>query len=612
VSVSVGGGLTVADRTFEFLLVAKDEASRALGNIGDASSKASTKAVALGSMLGGLGANLIGGGIQAVGSVISDAFAASVAPAKSAALLNNEIANLGPAAQEAFSGASDFAGELGNNIGQDDDDIKKVQAKLASFPDAFRQGSDGADAMKRATAAAFDLQALGIGDAESNILGIGKALNDPIKGMSALAKSGVSFTAVQKEQIKNAMAHGDLAKAQKILLEGIESNAKGAAAATVTNTQKLTVAFGNLTEGVAGALMPAIQQVAGFVLDKLPAIGDFFNGISYYVEGFIDMLMNGTDGADDWINGMGLGPDSPVLTTIDTIRTVVANLVPTLTTYFNQIKAAVLPALQGIWKTIQTDVIPALSAFVTAAIPIVKFLVEKLGPVVASVFGTILTVIKGALQIISGVLNVFAGLFTGDWSRMWKGVQQILGGAWTIIKSILSTAMVALRAGFEIGWAAVKAVFSRAWEGIKGMFSSAGSWFSGIGQRIIDGLIGGINAGFQRVKSTLSSLTNLLPSWKGPESRDKSLLTPAGALIIDGLIGGFESRYGAARDSLSGFTDSMAGAGGSGRGGYAGGARGGVTVYLSGVVGDEHAVVRKLQEAFNRADLRGYGVGAAL
>ena len=602
----------MADRTFEFLLVAKDEASRALGNVADASTKASTKAVALGTMLGGIGKDLISGGIQAAGSIISDAFAGAEDAAKSAALLNNEISNLGPAAQEAFSGAADFAGELGNNIGQDDDDIKKVQAKLASFPDAFRQGSDGADAMKRATAAAFDLQALGIGDAESNILGIGKALNDPIKGMTALSKSGVSFTAVQKEQIKNAMAHGDLAKAQKILLEGIESNAKGAAEATVTNTQKLQVAFGNLTEGVAGALMPAIQQVAGFVLDKLPAIGEFFSQISYYVEGFVDMLMNGTDGADDWINGMGLGPDSPVLTTIDTIRTVVANLVPTLTTYFNQIKAAVLPALQGIWQTIQTDVIPALSAFVSAALPIVKFLIEKLGPVVASVFGTILTVIKGALQIISGVLNVFAGLFTGDWSRMWKGVQQILGGAWTVIKALVNTGLVALRAVLDIAVAGIKAAAGRIWDGIKGVFSAAGSWFSGIGQRIIDGLIGGIQAGFQRVRNTLSSLTNLLPSWKGPETKDKKLLTPAGGLIIDGLIAGFEGRYGAARDSLSGFTDSMSGlAGPAGSRGY-GGAAGAVNVYISGVVGDEHVVVRKIQEAFNRADLRGYGVGATL
>jgi hypothetical protein len=603
----------MSERTFEFLLVAKDQASRALNDVGDASSKASTKAVALGSMLGGLGANLIGGGIQAAGSIISDAFAGAADAAKSSALLNSEISNLGPAAQEAFSGASDFANELGGNIGQDDDDIRKVQAKLASFPDAFGKGSDGADAMKRATAAAFDLQALGIGDAESNILGIGKALNDPIKGMSALAKSGVSFTAVQKEQIKNAMAHGDLAKAQKILLEGIESNAKGAAEATVTNTQKLQVAFGNLTEGVAGALMPAIQQVSGWVLDKMPAIGEFFNGISYYVQGFIDMLMNGTEGADDWINGMGLGPDSPVLSTIDTIRSVVANLVPTLTTYFGQIKAAVLPALMGIWTTIQTDVIPALSAFVSAATPIVSFLVQKLGPVVASVFGTALTVIKGALQIISGVLNVFAGLFTGDWSRMWTGIKQILGGAWTVIQALVRNAFVVLGAVFSVATTALKAAAGRIWDGIKSAFSSAAGSLSTIGRQMIDGLIGGIRnaagAVWNAAQSIVSNIPLAIRKLMGIASPSRVMMG-LGGHIMEGLLVGLQDGTPGVEDHMSGLNLTPGSASGGGRG-YSP-STGGVNVYISGIVGDEHVVVRKIQEAFNRADLRGYGVGATI
>jgi hypothetical protein len=603
----------MSERTFEFLLVAKDQASRALNDVGDASSKASTKAVALGSMLGGLGANLIGGGIQAAGSIISDAFAGAADAAKSSALLNSEISNLGPAAQSAFSGASDFANTLGANIGQDDDDIRKVQAKLASFPDAFKSGSDGADAMKRATAAAFDLQALGIGDAESNILGIGKALNDPIKGMTALSKSGVSFSAVQKEQIKQAMAHGDLAKAQQILLTGIESNAKGAAAATVTNTQKMQVAFGNLTEGVAGALMPAIQQVAGWVLDKMPAISDFFSSISYYVQGFIDMLMNGTDGADDWISGMGLGPDSPVLSTIDTIRNVVAALVPAMTTAFNQIKAAVLPALMGIRTTIQTDVIPALSSFISAVTPIVTFLVQRLAPVVASVFGTALTVIKGALQIISGVLNVFAGLFTGDWSRMWTGVKQILGGAWTVIQGLVKNAFVVLGAVFGIAVGALKAAAGRIWDGIKSAFAPAPGSLASIGRQMIDGLIGGIRnaagAVWNAAQSIVSNIPLAIRKLMGIASPSRVMMG-LGGHIMDGLLLGLQDGTPGVEGHMAGLNLTPSGGGSGGRGYRP--ASGGVNVYISGIVGDEHVVVRKIQEAFNRSDLRGYGVGATI
>ena len=63
---------------------------------------------------------------------------------------------------------------------------------------------------------------------------------------------------------------------------------------------------------------------------------------------------------------------------------------------------------------------------------------------------------------------------------------------------------------------------------------------------------------FGRVKESLTSLTNLLPSWKGPAERDKTLLVPAGRLIIGGLINSLESQYGAVRRSLTRLTGDIA------------------------------------------------------
>ena len=60
------------------------------------------------------------------------------------------------------------------------------------------------------------------------------------------------------------------------------------------------------------------------------------------------------------------------------------------------------------------------------------------------------------------------------------------------------------------------------------------------------------------VKSTLSSLTSSLTSWKGPADYDAILLTPAGRLVIDGFIRGLESRYGAVRRSLGALTGMVA------------------------------------------------------
>lgn len=75
------------------------------------------------------------------------------------------------------------------------------------------------------------------------------------------------------------------------------------------------------------------------------------------------------------------------------------------------------------------------------------------------------------------------------------------------------------------------------------------------GQALIDGFIAGIRSGFARVQATLSSLTAMLPSWKGPAWRDRRILFGAGQLVLDGLIRGLDSRFDAVRDLLARLTD---------------------------------------------------------
>lgn len=75
---------------------------------------------------------------------------------------------------------------------------------------------------------------------------------------------------------------------------------------------------------------------------------------------------------------------------------------------------------------------------------------------------------------------------------------------------------------------------------------------------MIDGFVGGIRRGFNKVKSVLGKLTNLLPAWKGPAERDRMILRDAGQLVIDGFRRGLESRYGDVRRSLHGLTRDVA------------------------------------------------------
>lgn len=75
---------------------------------------------------------------------------------------------------------------------------------------------------------AQDLAATGIGSLESNVLQLGKALQDPVEGINALKRSGVSFTASQREMIESLVATNQVAAAQEIILSSLREQVGGA------------------------------------------------------------------------------------------------------------------------------------------------------------------------------------------------------------------------------------------------------------------------------------------------------------------------------------------------------------------------------------------------
>lgn len=76
--------------------------------------------------------------------------------------------------------------------------------------------------------------------------------------------------------------------------------------------------------------------------------------------------------------------------------------------------------------------------------------------------------------------------------------------------------------------------------GIPGaLANSGGNWggaLVGAGRSVISGLVSGIRGAIPDVRSVLSSVTSMIPDWKGPLDKDKRLLRPAGAAIMGGLV----------------------------------------------------------------------------
>ena len=134
----------------------------------------------------------------------------------------------------------------------------------------------GVNYADEAIKAAVDLSAAGFGSVESSSKMLGKALNDPIQGISALSRAGVQFTDQQKDQIKTMVESGDVLGAQKLIMAELTSQVGGAAEAQATASDKLAVAWGNIKESIGEKLLPVLDRVANWFLNVgLPAIESF-------------------------------------------------------------------------------------------------------------------------------------------------------------------------------------------------------------------------------------------------------------------------------------------------------------------------------------------------
>jgi hypothetical protein len=174
---------------------------------------------------------------------------------------------------EAVTGRiSKYAEELSFATGVDDEMIRSAQAVMLTFKNLAKSADEVGGPFDRATQASLDLAAAGFGGVEENAVRLGKALQDPIKGITALTRVGVTLTDEQKANIEALMAQNDLLGAQSIILEAIETQVGGTAEATASATDKMGAKFESIAEGLSMALLPAVDTIATEMLDWLNSI----------------------------------------------------------------------------------------------------------------------------------------------------------------------------------------------------------------------------------------------------------------------------------------------------------------------------------------------------
>ena len=193
----------------------------------------------------------------------------AVDSAKAIAQVEAAVKSTGGAAGRSVSQLEEMAEGLQRISLYDDDQIlKEVTANLLTFTNVTGTQFD------KAQVAILNLSTRLGTDLTSASVQVGKALNDPIKGVTALGRAGVQFTAQQKEQIEALVEAGDVAAAQTIILGELETQFGGAAeaAANVDPYTQLANEIGNLSEDFGAIINDAIKPLVHFVRQAVDAI----------------------------------------------------------------------------------------------------------------------------------------------------------------------------------------------------------------------------------------------------------------------------------------------------------------------------------------------------
>jgi len=219
-------------------------------------------------------ASMIGGGVATAffASTINAAEESEVAANR----LKQVFKSMGENSDAAAIKSMQYASQLQLQIGVEDELINATQAKIATFKSVSNETARMAGIFDRATAAAFDMQATGFGDAAGNAVQLGKALEDPVKGIVALRKSGITFSEAERKKIQVLVNGNKKLEAQKMILAAVEKQVGGVAKATATSTSKAKVSWGEVMETIGKQLLPAVNRFATFLTSKaIPAVSGF-------------------------------------------------------------------------------------------------------------------------------------------------------------------------------------------------------------------------------------------------------------------------------------------------------------------------------------------------
>ena len=163
-------------------------------------------------------------------------------------------------------------------------------------------------------------------------------------------------------------------------------------------------------------------------------------------------------------------------------------------------------------------------------------------------FKVIAVILQTVLDVIIGVLDIFIGIFTGDWKKVWQGVKRIFSSVWNGIKGVLSAALNTIRrvTNTVLGWFGTN--WKKIWNGIKSFTSGLWNGLKSLASKTFNGMKNVILTPIRAAKSGLSSL------WNGIRSAASAVwrsIKTAASSAWNGIKNAVTSPVQAVRNTLS-------------------------------------------------------------
>lgn len=432
--------------------------------------------------------NSFGNTAGVVGGVLTGLAGKSIADARESEVANKRLEqvfkSMGETNNKAAQQAEAYASKLQLQIGVEDEVILATQAKIATFKKVSNEASRMNGVFDRATQAAFDMAATGFGEADQNAVQLGKALQDPITGINALRRSGITFTDAEKKKIATLVKSNKILDAQNIILKAVESQVGGVASKTADPMAKMQIAFSEVSEQVGKILLPYAIQFTDWLNQFIPKVQDWISHNEKLVKAIA--LVGGA------------------LLLIGTISKIVAVIMET------------------------NPIVLAIMAIVTAAILIytywepIKAFFAKLWEKVTAIFQKVWTWIKSVFLNYTplGIVIKNWDKISAFFKQLWDGIKNIFSAVWDWVKNaFLNYTPMGL---IIKNWGKITEYFTGVWDKVKGVFTGFWDWLKGIGKMFFDagnniltniwqGIMSMIDKPVEAIKNMVKKIRDFLP-----------------------------------------------------------------------------------------------------